>query len=63
MSKIQDWATEKLEARDEQITLEIRAMGAWSNRALSSKKRLSVVEMLREQQREIMAELMKRAGY
>ena len=58
---LENLSTEQLEAMDEEITLSMRALGSWNNRALSYIKRLQTIEMLREKQKPIMAELIKRA--
>lgn len=57
---LQSLTTAELEAKDVALTLEIRALCAWSNRALSKKHRLALVTGLRAQQAEVMDELVIR---
>lgn len=57
---LENLTTEQLEAMDEEITVSMRALGSWNNRALSNIKRRQIVEMLRTKQNEIMAELVRR---
>lgn len=57
---LQNLSTAKLEAMEVRNTRTIRALKSWANRALSTKKRIALIEDLRIQQDAIITELMSR---
>ena len=57
---LENLTTEQLEAMDEEITKSMRALGSWANRNMSHIKRRACIEMLREKQAPVMAELVRR---